>query len=93
MKPKIFIYCVFQQGTGYIGQALAEDGHGLGNHISSGPHFSKMDMSNKYHQQEYIEYYPDGYELIWIEDVVKCSEEFDKAYQLNLEMLEDYGMA
>ena len=77
---KIYLYCV-PLGTGsgtvqgstvggdVMGYALAEDGTGLGSHLSSSEYFSKHDMglTSDWHHKDYKEHYPNGYEVEWID--------------------------
>jgi hypothetical protein len=96
-KPKIFLYCV-ALGTGsgmvngsrpggdVIGYALAEDGAGLGSHLSSSPDFAKHDMglTSNWKHEIYQKHYPEGFELEWIdEDQLDKHEGWQKAFALN----------
>src|SRR5579872_6573447 len=69
-KSKIYLTC-FPGGfhpSDVIGYALAEDGHCLANHISSGVDWSKHDMglTSDWKHKEYAAHYPNGYELEWV---------------------------
>jgi hypothetical protein len=89
MKPKIFLWCVPASGWGpsdVIGYALAEDGTGLASHLSSNELFSKHDMglTSDWKHKTYKEHYPDGFELVWIDDAERGGNpEFEEAYQKN----------
>ena len=67
---KIFIWCI-PNPFGVVGYALAEDGTGIGSHISSNESFSKWDMGvtdpDGYKHKAYKAHYPNGYELEWVE--------------------------
>ena len=76
-KPKIFIICErLHTGSGavqdstpggdVVGYALAEDGAGLGSHLSSNVEFCKHDrgLTSNWKHQYYDQYYPEGYELV-----------------------------
>jgi len=86
MKTKIYLACF---GGGFrasevIGYALGEDGQGLASHISSNVAFSKLDMglTSDWKHEHYAKVYPDGYELIWI-DEPDTDERWLKAIELN----------
>jgi len=78
---RIYLTC-FSTGTGsgcvngstpggdVIGYALAEDGMCLAQHLSSNVDFSKHDMGlwSNWKHENYNKYYPDGWELVWIDD-------------------------
>jgi len=71
-KAKIYLTCFpggFSNGD-VIGQALAEDGEGLASHLSSNESWAKHDMGLRGDRKHeiYKEHYPDGYELVWIDD-------------------------
>ena len=95
MKTKIYLTCYpTGRGSGAVkgssvggdvmGYALGEDGHGLCSHYSSGKGYSKHDMglTSNWKHDIYEECYPEGFELIWIDDPDN-SEEWKKAYSLN----------
>lgn len=72
MKTKIYLTCFdggFRRGD-VIGYALGEDGQGLASHLSSGIEWSKHDMglTSDWKHDHYEKIYPNGYELIWIDD-------------------------
>lgn len=97
MKPKIFLFCLATgEGSGIVngstpggdvlGCALAEDGEGLAQHLSSSESFSRYDMgltSTRKHDV-YEAKYPDGYELEWIvESDLDGHAAFQAAWTLN----------
>lgn len=88
MKTKIYLACFPQKWGGrfedVVGFALGEDGKGLASHLSSNVSFSKHDMglTSNWKHEHYAEAYPDGYELIWIDDA-KNDERWQKALALN----------
>ena len=71
-------------GGDVMGYALGEDGQGLASHLSSGIGYSKHDMglTSDWKHDIYKETYPQGYELVWIDDPDN-SEEWKKAISLN----------
>lgn len=71
--PTIFLYCYPADGWGdldVIGYALAEDGTGLGSHISSNKFFSQHDMgfTSNWKHDIYEKHYPKGFTLEWVND-------------------------
>ena len=50
--------------------ALAEDGHFLTNHISSDKYWAQHDigLTSDWKHDIYEKYYPDGYELVWLDN-------------------------
>ena len=100
MKPKIYLYCV-ALGTGsgnvrgssfggdVLGYALAENGYCLASHLSSSVEFSRHDMGyeSNWKHDLYDRYYPDGYELVWIDESdLDNHEGWKKAFELNREL-------
>jgi hypothetical protein len=67
-----------------MGYALAEDGHGLCSHFSSHEAWSKHDLglNSDWKHEIYEKKYPEGYELIWIDDP-DHDERWLKAVELN----------
>jgi len=70
---KIYLSCFPANGWGVgsvIGFALSEDGQGLASHLSSSIDFSKHDMglTSDWKHDHYQKSYPEGYELIWVDD-------------------------
>ncbi len=57
-------------GGDVMGYAMAEDGEGLGSHLSSNSSFSKHDMglTSDWKHEAYDKHYPDGFELVWLDD-------------------------
>lgn len=88
-KPKIFLS--YDPATNWgpndvIVFALAEDGTGLGSHLSSNEVWAKHDigLTSDWHHDAYREHYPDGYELEWIPpEMLGGHEGFQKAMQFN----------
>lgn len=67
-------------------QSIAEDGSPLGNHVSSSIDWAIADMTTEDGENSYVEKYPNGYELIWINDDERKSHEgLYKAIQQNKE--------
>jgi hypothetical protein len=87
-KPKIYLTC-FPAGPGWypedvIGYALAEDGTGLGSHLSSNVDFAKHDMglTSDWKHAAYTQHYPEGFELVWLDDA-ENDPRWRAAYELN----------
>ena len=74
-------------GPGYSCYALAEDGTGICGHFSSTIGFAKHDMgiTSDWKHEHYKKHYPDGYELIWVDDP-DTHEGFLDAYKLHQQM-------
>lgn len=83
---KIYLYCVaIHTGRGDVmGYALAEDGKCLASHLSSNEDFSKHDLglNSDWKHDKYNSYYPDGFELEWVDDPDN-HEGWKKAFHLN----------
>lgn len=81
-KQLILAYIKGRWGSGNVSvEALAEDGHVLGGHISSSVAFGKRDIGylpgtflERRHEQ-FKQHYPDGFEVVWID-----SPESDERY-------------
>ncbi len=92
MTPKIYLYCVeggIRKGD-VIGYALAEDGNGLGSHLSSGEEWSKHDMglTSDWKHDSYLAHYPDGFELEWIDEKDLDNHlGWQEAFKLNKELV------
>lgn len=92
VKPKIYLLCEpYDWGEHHdvIGMALAQDGTGLCSHLSSNIERSKHDMglTSNWHHDSYDKHYPDGYELVWV-DNPDNDEGFQKAVVLNKEKVD-----
>ncbi len=97
--PKIFLWCVsLGTGRGWVhdstvggdvmGYALAEDGVALGSHLSSNKEFSKHDMglTSDWKHEIYCKYYPNGFELEWVDDPDNHTE-WQIAFALNRKII------
>lgn len=87
-KTKIFCYAVAKGYLGYAVYSLSEDGTGLCSHISTNLSFAKHDIgfNSNWQHDIYKEYYPDGYELLWLEEKeLENHCEFKKALKTNKE--------
>jgi len=94
MTPKIFLMCYPAQGftpTDVLGFAVAEDGTGLCSHLSSNEEWSKHDMglTSNWKHDIYNKHYPDGYELVWVDDPDN-SPEYQAAFVLNKKLDDHY---
>lgn len=88
MKKKIF--CLVNGGRGTDMQnvlALCEDGHCLGQHLSSSEGWAKHDIgiTSDMKHDSYKQHCPDGYDLVWL-DNPEDSDELKAAYTLNQEL-------
>jgi hypothetical protein len=71
METKIFLFCLpYNEKGDVIGYAIAETGEGLASHLSSNIDWSKHDMglTSNWKHDHYTERFPDGFELIWVDD-------------------------
>lgn len=71
MTHKIFCFINSGRGTDWIRvSALSEDGEFLAGHVSSSEGFAKHDigLTSDWKHDAYKERYPDGYELVWVDD-------------------------
>ena len=72
MKPKIRVFIVSNCDGYYVCPvAIAEDGKVLAEHMSSSVLLAKADMgfgSSTRKHDLYDTKYPDGYELVWVDD-------------------------
>lgn len=67
MTHKILLYTYTPADCrGVIGVALAEDGAGLAQHLSTSPNWARYDLTQPAHQATYAAHYPAGYELVWL---------------------------
>lgn len=88
--PKIFVICQHVDDEGnYIGFALAQDGTGLVQHLSSNKLWLRHDMGliSKMYKDVYDAHYPNGYELVDYLDAtdeqLQEDQEFFDAYAAN----------
>lgn len=85
---KIFLYCVqtnFPRNGDVMGYALAEDGRGIGSHLSSNEGFARHDMgltSDWQHDTYQAASFPFGYALEWVSDL-EAHVGFNAAFALN----------
>lgn len=58
------------RGGDVLGAALAEDGAGLAQHLSSNVSFAKHDLglTSDWQHEHYRQHAPNGYELEWVDD-------------------------
>lgn len=96
-KPKIYLWAAeFQWGHGdrvhtdYLAYAMAEDGTGLCSHLSSTVGWAKHDvgLTSNWKHDLYDKHYPNGYELVWLDDPEK-DEGWKKAFELNKQMAKE----
>lgn len=86
MPPKIFLFCEPVSHGDFAAHAIAEDGTGLGGHLSSSVEFAKHDigLTSDWHHDEFRKHYPNGYEVEWIDQKDLATHEgFQKALKLN----------
>ena len=69
-KAKIFAFANGSDSFGVYCVAIDEEGHGLAGHICShagfGPH--DMGVTSNWKHDKYAEKFPDGFEVIWVDD-------------------------
>lgn len=90
-KPKIFVIMGGKWANGdVIGSALAEDGHVLAGHLSSGPAWLRHDMglAGDWKHEKYNAHYPDGWQLVDLIDAQDLSTvpEYMAALEKNREL-------
>jgi len=82
-KPKIYCFVHADNGRDWYDiVGIAEDGHVLSGHISSSVMWAKHDIgiTSDWKHEQYKEHYPDGYELIWVDDYKEIPKE---VFELN----------
>jgi hypothetical protein len=66
------IYCWLQSSSAewLVSASMAEDGTALCSHVSSNIAWAKHDIGigSEFHHDTYRKFYPDGYELVWVDD-------------------------
>ena len=80
--PKIYIFCQGCQPEWHHIEALSEDGVFLAGHLCSNHGFVPHDMGidpNGWNRDNYAAYYPDGFELVWV-DNPRTHEGLNAAY-------------
>ena len=67
--PKIYVFINSQMSEWHTALAFSEDGFVLANHTSSTPEWSKHDMgiTSDWKHERYKAYFPNGFELMWLE--------------------------
>lgn len=88
--PKIFCFINSVDSFGYFPVALAEDGTGLAGHASSNLDWAKHDIGFHSHwkHENYQKHYPQGYELVWLEEDDMESPGIVKALENNKALAE-----
>ena len=84
---KIFVWVSGTLNPGDLAcTAIAEDGTALGGHVSSNELWAKSDMgvTTERKHERYREHYPDGFEVIWVENPNEHSD-FARAYMKHKE--------
>lgn len=85
------IYCFINGGnvSWYNVAALAEDGNYLSGHLSSNEHWARHDIgiTSDWKHEEYKKHYPDGYELIWLDEPME-----DEGFKLAVQKNEELGL-
>jgi len=68
--PRIYVWCNSCAPQWHVMAAIAEDGTYLGGHVCSSHGFGPHDMGlvGEWKHEGYDEHYPDGWELVWVED-------------------------
>lgn len=86
--PKIFVFCNSCSHEWHVMWAIAEDGEALASHVCSHHGFAAHDMGineNGWKRELYEAHYPDGFEVVWVEDPLN-HEGWKKAAALNKAM-------
>jgi hypothetical protein len=88
------IFCFINGGSPgwYNVAALAEDGYCLAGHLSSSEGWAKHDIGigSDWKHEQYKAHYPDGYELVWLnDDELDINKEFNLAIKKNEELGEE----
>ena len=80
------IYCFINSSSPewYSVLAIAENGHCLAGHASSSKYWAAHDigMTSDWKHELYKEHYPNGYELVWLDDPME-DEGLKLAAELN----------
>lgn len=89
-KPKIYAFCNGGREGWYHMDALSEDGVFLAGHICSHPAYGPHDMgvTSDWKHETYRKYYPDGYEVVWVDDA-RTDPRLQEAHAKHLAMGED----
>lgn len=83
------IFCWVNSGRGtdwQVVMAMAEDGTCLASHVSSNEDWAKHDIgiTSDWKHEDYRRHYPDGYELVWVDDAKPGNHSgLDAAYAKN----------
>lgn len=84
------IYCFINSGSvgWYSVVGLAEDGHCLSGHLSSDEYWARHDIgiTSNWKHEEYKKHYPDGYELVWLDEPME-----DEGFRISAELNEKLG--
>lgn len=86
-KPKIYALQNFSGGGEGPGIGIAEDGAILADHWSSNSYWAQHDLgvTSDWKHDLYKAHYPDGYEVVWVEDAeVDGHEGLQKAFALHV---------
>lgn len=88
--PKIYVFINSQMSEWHTALAFSEDGFVLAGHTSSTPEWSKHDMgiTSDWKHERYKAYYPNGFELIWIEGDPHEHQEMMQVYMRHLKIPE-----
>jgi hypothetical protein len=67
--PKIYCFINGANSIGYFPVGLAEDGECICEHCSSSPWYAKHDIgfNSEWKHEKYLAKYPQGFQLIWLE--------------------------
>lgn len=82
-KPKIFVFCNRCSEGWHSFSALTEDGCFVAGHVCSHHLFAYNDMGvnpDGWKHEIYRKHYPDGYEVVFVEDAKNPGPEFNEAY-------------
>lgn len=89
-KPKIYGFVNGGSPGWYSVEAISEDGVFLAGHVCSHPGFGPHDIgvTSDWKHDTYAKYYPDGFEVVWIEDT-KNDERLKAAHAKHVAMSAD----
>lgn len=85
MKPKIFVFCNNCAPEWHSVAALSEDGCFIAGHVCSHHAYINDDMgfTSDWKHKSYNRHYPDGWELVFVEDARNHSD-LDAAHKRHL---------
>ena len=94
MKPKIYGFVNGGSPGWFIVESISEDGMFLAQHVCSHPGYGPHDIgvTSDWKHDTYAKYYPDGFEVVWIEDA-KTDPAIKAAYAKHVAMSKEQAEA